>query len=79
MGVGRALCIWLQQVIVRRWDQQEERLVKVPEEEVCNYFSCEFDPFFCSFLAQMHNIGRKEDPCFANWHEMELTWDLEQA
>lgn len=23
------------QVIVRKWDQQEERLVKVSEEEVC--------------------------------------------
>lgn len=23
------------QVIVRKWDQQEERLVKVTEEEVC--------------------------------------------
>ena len=28
-----------EQVIVRKWNQQEERLVKVPEEEVCVYLS----------------------------------------
>jgi hypothetical protein len=28
-----------EQVIVRKWNQQEERLVKVPEDEVCVYLS----------------------------------------
>lgn len=73
------LYICLPQVIVRRWDQKEERLVKISEEEVCNHFSRAYFVLFCfCFWFVMHMIGRQQDPSkFIKYKRRKLVfiWD----